>query len=235
MKNKRLIARLALCVAGTVLFASCASSDSTPAAISSELPAGPTLPPVEQTDASTTVVVWDPSKESPVPSEAVLAALSSEDEIAAAATVEQLFERSFRKEAPELILRDLERSDEFIAAAKAIPLGVENKPGMPEPSSFTVSIEDVERLSDTACADVAAQPSCVEVRFFLVHDGQPYSRELKAHVYQKDGTWIWTAFSFCRVMYNIGQKCLIDVPKAPYELKNPAGGPALSSTTVVND
>jgi hypothetical protein len=220
--------RLALCTVGVILFASCSANNSTPLADSSKLPAGPTLPPVEQTGLPTTVVAWDPSKE--IPANPTLEAplpIAPEDEAAAAATVTQLFERSLRKETPEIVLGNLERSDEFIAAAKANPITIKR--------AVTVSIESVTRLNDLSCIDLAAQPSCVVVRFFLVADGKPFSRELQAHVYKKGDTWVWSAYSFCNMMYNLREKCLIEVPKAPFELRVINGGSLVTTTTLVTD
>jgi hypothetical protein len=228
MIHTKLKTRLALCTVGVILFASCSANNPTPLADSSKLPAGPTLPPIEQTGVSTTVVAWDPSKEiptNPATEEPILA--SPEDEAAASAIVTQLFERSLRKESPELILGNLERSDEFVAAAKAKPVLIKR--------AVTVSIESVARISDLTCVDLGAQPSCVVVRFYLVADGKPFSRELQAHVYKKGDTWLWSAYSFCNMMYDLREKCLIDVPKAPFELRVINGGSLVTTTTLVVD
>lgn len=228
MRHTQLKTRLALCTVGVILFASCSANNTTPLADSSKLPAGPTLPPVEQTGVATTVVAWDPSKEAsanPAVEETIF--IAPEDEAAAAATVTQLFERSVRKETPELILGNLERSDEFVAAAKANPVTIKR--------DVTVSIESVKRLSDFTCVDLAAQPSCVAVRFYLVADGKPFSQKLQAHVYKKGDTWVWSAYSFCNMMYNLREKCLIDVPKAPYELRVIDGGTLVTTTILAND
>jgi hypothetical protein len=228
MKHTQLKTRLALCTVGVILFASCSASNTAPLADSPKLPPGPTLPPVEQTGTATTVVAWDPSKEaSAIPTTEAPIFISPEDEAAAAAVVTQLFERSLRKEAPELILGNLERSDEFVAAAKANPVTIKRE--------IEVSIESVTRLNDLSCVDLAAQPGCIDVRFYLVADGKPFSRELRAHVYKKGDTWVWSAYSFCNMMYNLREKCLIDVPKAPFELRVIAGGSLVTTTTLVND
>lgn len=233
MRNTRLKIGLALCAAGMVLFTSCASNDTTPIADSSEFPAGPTLPPVDLTGVTTTVVAWDPSKDATTPYETLLV-VTPADEIAAAVPIKQFFEGGFKKEGLEIILANIERSAELIAIVQSTSYTFKSQPGVSAPTTVEISIESVERLNDVSCADVSAQPACVGVRFYIVIDGNAASSKLLAHLYKNGDTWVWTAFSFCKVLNNIGQECPIDVPKAPYELKNPTGDSAVSSTTVAN-
>jgi len=216
-----------------VLFSSCSSNDAAPSANSSEFPAGPTLPPVESTGVTTTVVAWDPSKDGTTAYETLLA-VTPEDEIAAVAPIKQFFEGGFRKDPYEKIFGGIERSAELIAVAESDTYEFKRQPGVPTPTTQEISIESVERLNDVSCADVSAQPECVGVRFYIVINGNAVSGKLLAHTYKKGDTWVWTAFSFCKVLYNVGQACPIEVPKAPYELKNPTGSGPVSSTTVAN-
>ena len=234
MRNTRLKLGLALCAAGMVLFTSCASNDTTPIADSSEFPAGPTLPPVDSTGVTTTVVAWDPSKDATTTPYETLLEVTPADEIAAAVPIKQFFEGGFRKEKPEIILANIERSAELIALAQTNPYTFKRRPGAADPTTVEISIESVERLNNISCSDVSAQPACVGVRFYIVLDGNAAAGKLLAHLYKNGDTWVWTAFSFCKVLNNIGQECPIEVPKAPYELKNPTGDSAVSSTTVAN-
>ena len=233
MRHTRIKLGKALCVAGMVLFSSCASNDAAPSANSSEFPAGPTLPPVESTGVTTTVVAWDPSKDGTVVYETLLP-VTPEDEVAAAAPIKQFFEGGFRKDPYEKIFGSIERSAELIAVAESNTYEFKRQPGAPVPTTQEISIESVERLNDISCSDVSAQPDCVGIRFYIVINGNAASGRLLAHTYKKGDTWVWTAFSFCRVLYNVGQACPIDVPKAPYELTNPTGSGPVSSTTVSN-
>jgi hypothetical protein len=233
MRHTRIKLGTALCVVGMVLFSSCSSNDVAPSADSSEFPAGPTLPPVESSAVTTTVVAWDPSKDGAGSYETLLA-VTPADEIAAAMPVKEWVEGGFRKDPYEKIFANIERSAELVAAAKSGNYDFKRQPGAPVPTSQEVSIESVERLNDVSCADVSAPPECVGVRFYIVVNGNAASGRLLAHTYKKGDTWVWTAFSFCKVLYNLGQECPIDVPKAPYELKNPTGSGPVSSTTVAN-
>jgi len=233
MRHTRIKLGTALCVVGMVLFSSCASNDVAPSANSSEFPAGPTLPPVESTSVTTTVVAWDPSKDGAGSYETLLA-VTPEDEVAAAVPIKQFFEGGFRKDPYEKILGSIERSAELIAVAESGTYLFKRPAGAPVPTTQEISIESVERLNDVSCTDVSAPPACVGVRFYIVVNGNAASGRLLAHTYKRGDTWVWTAFSFCKVLYNLGQACPIDVPKAPYELKNPTGNGPVSSTTVAN-